>query len=167
MKAKTEIKPEHVARASSQNIDISTKQSVEISRNLRYKSTTYAKQLLGQVIVMKKALPYRRFVHDIGHRAGMSTGRYPQKAAKHFLTLVKSVEANAQAKGLNPSNLKIIKILANKASIPHTGNRWSRGTKRTHIEIEVREMASKKSENKEKKAEKTPKTAKKQKGETQ
>ena len=160
-----EIKPEHVAKASSKNLDISTKHSVEISRNLRYKSTNYAKQLLEQVIVMKKALPYRRFVHDIGHRAGMSTGRFPQKAAKQFLHLVKSVEANAQAKGLNVASLKITKILANKASIPHTGNRWHRGTKRTHIEIEVVEMA-KKPEHKEKKSEK-PKAASKQKGEKQ
>jgi len=167
MKAKTEIKPEHVAKASLQNIDISTKQSVEISRNLRYRSTTYAKQLLEQVVAMKKAIPYRRFIHDIGHRAGMSTGRYPQKAAKHFLRLVKSVEANAQAKGLNIASLKITKILANKASIPQTGNRWHRGTKRTHVEIEVQEMASKKPENKKHKAEKTPNTANKQKGEKQ
>ncbi|MEK6938887.1 MAG: 50S ribosomal protein L22 [Nanoarchaeota archaeon] len=173
MKNKMEIKPEHLARASCQNIPISTKHSVEISRNLRYKTTVQAKQILEPVIALKKALPYYHFIHDIGHRAGMSTGRYPQKAAKEFLHLLKAVEANAQAKGLNTSNLKIIKIIANKASIPQTGNRWHRGTKRTHLEIEVREMTDK---NKEKKSEtkehkekgnkehlKAPKTASKQK----
>ncbi|MFA6461617.1 MAG: 50S ribosomal protein L22 [Candidatus Woesearchaeota archaeon] len=169
MVQKTSTKTEHVARASSQNIPISTKQSIEISRNLRYKNTGMAKKLLEEVIAMKRAFPYYRFVHDIGHRAGMSTGRYPQKASKEFLRLVKNVEANAHAKGLNTANLKITKIIANKASIPQTGNRWHRGTKRTHIEIEVVEMpALKKSESKEKKKETTQKTAaKKQKGESQ
>ena len=47
-------------------------------------------------------------------------------------------------KGLDTANLKITKILANKASIPMTGGRHRRGTKRTHLELEVREFANKK-----------------------
>jgi len=135
---------EHLASAKAQNIPVSTKHSVEISRHLRYKKTSFAKSFLEDVIRLKKAVPYYRFDQDLGHKAGMSAGRFPQKAAREFLRLVKSVEANAQSKGLNSSALKITKVLANKASIPLTGGRHRRGTKRTHLEIEVREISEKK-----------------------
>lgn len=134
---------EHNASAKMTNLPISTKQSVEISNYLRYKNTAFAKKFLEDVTVLKKAVPFKRFNRDRGHKAGMAAGRYPQKAAKEFLLLVKSVEANAQAKGLNTGNLKIVKILANKASVPATGGRNRQGTKRSHIEIMVKEGTDK------------------------
>ena len=100
---------------------------------------------LEEVIDLSRAVPFKTFNTDVGHKKGMAAGRYPQKAAKEFLRMVKSVESNAQSKGLNTSNLKIITLLSNKASIPATGGRHRRGTKRTHLEIEVKEVVSKKS----------------------
>ncbi len=111
----------HLAKASSHSLPISTKHSIEISRNLRYKSTSEAKKILEQTISLKKAIPFRRFNKDVGHKKGMMSGRYPIKAANAFLKLILSVEANAQDIGLNVENLKISKILANKASSPATG----------------------------------------------
>ncbi len=155
----------HVASAKSHNLPISTKHSVEISRNLRYRSIKYAKSFLESVLKMEKAVPFNRFNNDVGHKPGIGSGRYPIKAASAFLKLFNSVEANAQVKGLNTSSLKIIKLLANKASIPMTGGRRRGGTKRTHIEIEVEEgkagtakksEAKKKEETKSKKDEKIP-----------
>lgn len=133
-----------MAFAKALNLPISTKHGIEISNYLRYKKTTFAKNFLEEVIALKKAVPFITFNNNVGHKAGMSAGRYPQKAAKEFLSLVKSVEANAQMKGLNSSSLKITKLLANKASEPMTGGRHRRGTKRTHLEIEVKEIAGKK-----------------------
>ena len=129
--------PEHFARANSFNVPISTKQSIEISKSLRYKRTNYAISFLEEVIGLRKPVPFKSFNRDMGHKPGMSSGRFPQKAAKEFLRLVKSVEANAQFKGLNTSNLKITKIVANKGVIPITGGRHRRATKRTNLEIEV------------------------------
>ncbi len=145
------IKPEHVAKASTKNAPVSTKHCIELCRWLRYKNTSEAKKMLEEVIGLKRAVPYRKFVRDIGHRAGMSTGRFPQKASKEMLKLVKSVEANAQGKGLDISNLKIIRILANRAPTPFTGSRHRHGTKRTHIEMEVMERKSKSKDTKDKK----------------
>ena len=132
----------HLASAKILNIAISTKHGIELSRALRYKNTSYAKRFLENVVAGTSPVPFRRFKGDVGHKAGMAAGRYPQKAAKEFLRLVKSVEANAQDKGLDTSNLKIVKILANKASIPTTGGRQRSGTKRSHIEIAVKEGKS-------------------------
>lgn len=134
----------HVAVARALNLPVSTKHCIEICRNLRFKDVSYAKKYLEEVSVLRRAVPYKRFIQDLGHKAGMSAGRYPQKAAKEILRLLRSVEANAQAKGLDTANLKITKFLANKASIPFTGARHRTGTKRTHVEVEVRERFAKK-----------------------
>ena len=133
-----------MAFAKALNLPVSTKHSIEISNHLRYKKTAFAKSFLEDVIGLKKAVPFKTFNNNVGHKPGMAAGRYPQKAAKEFLSLIKSVEANAQMKGLNSSNLKITKLLANKASEPMTGGRHRRGTKRTHLEIEVKELVGKK-----------------------
>ena len=155
--------PEHFASASAKNLAISTKDCIEISNFLRYKNTAHVKSLLEEVISLKRAVPFKRFIRDTGHKAGMSAGKFPQKAAKSFLQLINSVEANAHYKGLNVSNLKITKLIANRASIPLTGGRRRAGTKRSHIEIEVKEMAVKEKKDKKKvvKKETETKTVKK------
>lgn len=142
---------EHSAKAKVDGLPVSTKQSVEVCRYLRYKNTAQAKQILEEVIFLKRNIPYERSIFDLGHKKGMAAGRSPQKIAKAMLKLIKSVEANAQFKGLNTSNLKIIKLLANKASIPLTGGRHRTATKRTNMEIEVKEAKEKRTKGEQKK----------------
>ena len=126
-----------IALARARNLSVSTKHSVEISRNLRYKSTAFAKKYLEAVINYDSPVSFKRHVRNIGHKSGMSAGRYPIKAAKEMLKLIKSVESNAQFKGMDVANLKITKLMANQASIPSTGGRQRYGTKRTHLDVEV------------------------------
>ncbi len=134
----TSMEKVHTALAKATSLPISTKHGIEISKFLRFKTTTFAKEYLEAVVAKKKAIPFKTHNRDVGHKPGpMAAGRYPVKAAKEFLRLIKSVEANAQDRGLNTGVLKISKLLANKASIPMTGGRHRQGTKRTHLEIEV------------------------------
>ncbi len=140
--------PGHFAVARALDIPVSTKHCIEICRSLRYKNTTYAKKFLEDVADLKRAVPFKKFYKDTGHKAGMAAGRFPQKAAKEILDLIKSVEANALVKGLNTTDLKITKIVANKASIPLTGGRRRTATKRSHVEIEVKEGKKAKAEKK-------------------
>ncbi|MBR9682962.1 50S ribosomal protein L22 [Candidatus Woesearchaeota archaeon] len=151
---------EHSARAKANDLSISTKHCIEICNYLRYKNTAFAKNVLEEVVALRKPIPFKRFKSDMGHKPGMAAGRFPQKAANEILRLVKAVETNAQFKGLNTANLKITKILANRASIPMTGGRRSTATKRTHVEIEVMEIKEKKRKKEEKivKAEAKPET---------
>ena len=146
MNAKETSGKEHLAVARALNLPISTKHSIEISRTLRYKTTAFAKAFLEDVIAMDRPVPFRTFNKDMGHKKGMTAGRYPEKAAREFLKLVNSVEANAQFKGLNTAQLKITKILANLASIPMSGGRSRTATKRSNIEIEVKELSPKKAD---------------------
>ncbi len=137
-----------VAVARALDLPISTKQSVELARSIRYISTTAAKNFLQQVALHKKAVPFLRFTKDLGHKAGMGPGRFPEKAARHFLKVVAAAEANAQVLGMDASRLKIIKIVANKASTPMSSGRRRQSTRRTHLEVVVRELggAAKKKE---------------------
>lgn len=154
---------EHLAKASAHSLPVSTKHCIELCRYLKYRPTLQAKKLLEEVIALRRAVPFQRFNQDMGHKAGMSAGRFPQKAARQLLKLVKSVEANAQFKGLNTSRLKIIKLLANQASIPLTGGRHRTATKRTHLEIEVMESLEKKATEKKTSEKKIPERKKVQK----
>ena len=133
-----------MATATFKNISASTKHCVEISNALRFKSTNFAKKYLEGVIQQERAVPFRRFYHNVGHKVGMSAGRFPVKAAAQFLMLLKSVEANAHVKGLNTTHLKIVKLIANKASTPFTGGRMRTKTKRTHLDIAVAEITESK-----------------------
>jgi len=149
---------EHLARAKAKDLPVSTKHLVEICSHIRYKNTSFAKKVLEDTMNLKRPIPFKKFKSDTGHKPGMAAGRFPQKAAKEMLKLIKAVETNAQFKGLNTANLKITKVLANKAAVPVTGGRSRTATKRTHVEIEVMETKEKKSRKNEKKETKTSPT---------
>jgi large subunit ribosomal protein L22 len=145
---------DNMARAIGGALPISTKQSIEICNFIRHKSVKQAKKLLQAVVEHKSAIPFRRFKSDIGHKTKLGPGRFPEKASKEFIKLIKSVEANAQFKGLAESELIITHISAQKASRPwHFARKRGRKMKRTNIEIVVTEKREKKvlKNNKEKK----------------
>ena len=135
----------HMARILGKDLSISTKKSIELCSFIRNKSTKQAKIILENVIVMKQAVPFKRFKMEIPHRSpGLGPAKYPIKVAKEFLRLIKEVEANAQNKGLDTNNLIFKTLVANKASRPwHFGRQRRTKMKRTHIEIVVQEKAKK------------------------
>lgn len=141
---------ENMARAIGRSLPISFKQSIEICNFIRNKNISYAKNVLSKVIENKQAIPFKRFNMDVGHKKGnIAAGRYPKKASKEILDLINHVEANAQFKGINTSNLVITHINANKASkVMHFGRKRSREAKRTHVEIVVQEKVKEKKEDK-------------------
>ncbi len=132
---------DHMARVIGKDLSISTKVAIEISSYLRNKKLSRAKDALTNVLKFKEAIPYNRFTDGVGHRPGkLAGGRYPQKASKAILDLLESVEANAQVKGLNTSNLVIIHICAHRAHQPmHQGRQRRRSFKRSHVEVIVKE----------------------------
>lgn len=145
---------ELMVRAVGRDMSISKKQSVEICKWICRRPLQKAKKILEETIALKRAIPFTRFNWNVGHRAGMGPGRYPQKAAREILAVLKSAEANAQVKGLNTGNLQIIHINAQKASTPlHYGRQRGTHMKRTHVEIVLQEQAPKEKE-KEKRAKK-------------
>ena len=109
-----------------------------------------AKDILERVLEKKQAIPFTRFTDGVGHRAGagITAGRFPEKASKEFIKLIKDAEANAQTKGLS-TELKIVHLLAHKGSNDyHYGRQRRRKYKRTHLEIVVEEQEEKKADKK-------------------
>ena len=141
------FKKDSMASAIGLSLPISSKQSIEICSFIRDMSLIKAREALMDVLKHKKAVPFTRFNGDVGHKKKIGPGRFPQKASTEFIKLLDNVEANAQFKGLNTSNLIIMHICANRASTPlHQGRQRRRKMKRTNVEIIVEERSSKKKE---------------------
>ncbi|MEK6904447.1 MAG: 50S ribosomal protein L22 [Nanoarchaeota archaeon] len=125
------------AEVHGKDLPVSTKQSIEIASFIRNRSVNKAISLLSQVLEKKIAVPFRRFKRDIGHKPGKTgPGRYPQKASETMISLLKSLVANGQNKGMDTNSLIIRTIMANKASRPFRYGRKRRiQARRTHIDI--------------------------------
>ena len=122
------------------NIPISTKYSIEMCRFIKNKKIENAIYDLEQVYVKKKAIPMRG---EYGHKKGkgMGGGKYPKKASKYFIILLKSLSANAIANGLE--NPYISEAIANSGPKQMAKfGKWQR--KRTHIKIIAKEKKVKK-----------------------
>jgi len=151
---------ENLAKVVGRDMGISTRQAIEICAHIKGMQLKKATALLENVMKKKAAIPFRRFTEGAGHQKGMGAAKYPFKASEQFLFLLKSLEANAQNKGLNP-DLKIIHACAQKAAEPfHYGRKRRIRMKRTHVEIIGEEMEVKKESKKEKQEKKTENTTK-------
>jgi len=128
------------AIVNGKNLGISRKESVEVCRFVRNKSTESAKKMLSRVIEKKQAVPYRRYLMSVPHRKGkVGPGRYPVKASRQILSLIKSAEANAESKGMS-KNLFISHISAHKGETQSRyGRKMGKKAKRTHIKIIIQE----------------------------
>ena len=133
-----------MARAVGVALPISYKHSYEVCNFIKNKNIADAKKILESVVEKKVAVPYKRFDFDLSHKKKIGPGRFPEKTSLELIKLLESVEANAQFKGLNTSNLVIIHMSAHKAGKAwHYGRFSRRKMKRTHVEICVEEKAKK------------------------
>lgn len=109
-----EPEPEKTSKAIGKELHISRKHAREIAGAIKGMKIEDAKGFLEEVVLLKKAVPYKRYVRNVPHRKGMCTGRYPQKAAKEFLRVLENAENNARYKGLDSENMKISHIATKK-----------------------------------------------------
>jgi len=94
-------------------------------------------------------VPFKRHNSGVGHRAGLSgwdAGRFPQKAARGILTVVKSAEANAEYKGLDSDRMQIVHSLARRGRViegrmPRAmGRSTAKNTSTATVEIVLQEF---------------------------
>ena len=132
------------AKVNARNLRISTKKSYEVCNLIRDKTTEKAKQILIQVINMKRAVPYKKFLRDTPHRAGkIGPGRYPIDTCKEILKIIESAEKNAQNKGIN-GKLLISHLSTHKGPKQmHYGSKRRTEMKSTHINLIVSEIQTK------------------------
>lgn len=131
-----------MAKAVGTSLPVSYKHSVEICAYVRGKNVETAKKLLDDAIQLKKAVPFRRFVRDVGHRKAMGSGRFPKKASAEIKKIIESAQKNAQFKGLSTTNLRIAHICAKQGESGwRYGRHMRRRVKRSHVEVILEETA--------------------------
>jgi len=104
-------------RSSLREKQISHKHAREIANKIKGMSIEKARDYLQAVIHKKRAVPFKRFKEQVGHRSdpGVMSGRYPEKSAAEFLKLLDNLESNAEYKGmdlvLNLKHSSLLQIL--------------------------------------------------------
>ena len=135
-------------RASLREKTISHKHAREIAVKIKGMSIESARNYLQDVIRLKRAVPFRRYHNEVGHKSdtGVMSGRYPQKAANEFVKLLDNLESNAEYRGMDLDRLKIINATV------HKGRKIARFTPRamgraspkinilTHVELVAQEI---------------------------
>ncbi|RLI12347.1 50S ribosomal protein L22 [Candidatus Bathyarchaeota archaeon] len=138
-----------MVKASGRELRISPKSAREVCVAIKGMKLDEAKEFLEQVIKKKKAVPFKRFSKKLPHRRGLqkaAAGRYPVKAARKILSVLENAEANANFKGLDTENLKIIHASAYpgakiKRYIPRAmGRATPRFKTLCHVEIVLEEV---------------------------
>ncbi|MDD5193830.1 MAG: 50S ribosomal protein L22 [Candidatus Nanoarchaeia archaeon] len=133
------------AIVNGRNLSVSLKHATAICNMIRGKEIDTAIKMLEEVEKMKRAVPMRG---EIPHRRGMMSGRYPVKAAKIYVSLLKSLKANAIANDLELEKFRIF-CMPNNASRPY--RRFGTGRfKRSHVLLKLIQIT--KNENKNKKS---------------
>jgi large subunit ribosomal protein L22 len=109
------LDPDKTAKASGREVRISPKAAREVCQELRGLRLEAAKSYLGEVIALRKAVPYRRHDRKVAHRKGLhkaDSGRFPVKASQVILKVLENAENNADFKGLDLERLRITHISA-------------------------------------------------------
>ncbi len=144
-----EASEEKTAKSMGRSLKISPKHSIEICNAIRGMQLDEAKDYLDDVIEMRTPVPFKRHNKKVGHRRGLEgwpTGRYPVKAANHILNVLNNAQANAEYKGLDTENLRIIHISSHRGIIiqgwtPRAFGRASPfNTPTTHIQVILEEI---------------------------
>lgn len=122
-----EFDAETTACARGKDIPCSPKMSRNIVRTIKGMRVTEAKDFLEQVMEQKVAVPMRVRNRKIKHRRGrMGPGAFPVKAADRVLGVLTNAENNAEYKGLDPDDLRIVHASA------YVGQRFQRWKPRAH-----------------------------------
>ena len=131
-----------MVKVSGRNLPISHKHSYEIANFIKGKQVDAAIKLLEEVIVKKRAVPYKRFTRDLVHKPGkVGPGRYPMLASQQVLSLLRNLKSQAQDKGLDTIRLYVIHAAMQKAQkLPHYGRKIGTVRKNCHFELVGKEI---------------------------
>ncbi len=124
------------AIALGRSLPVSKRQCMYICSFIKNKKIDQAISDLEQVIKFKKVIPFKG---EIPHRKGsIMSGRYPIKASKLIIKVLKSLKGNALVNGLDLEKTKIVEGSSNWASRPMRSE--GRRAKRTHILLKAKEI---------------------------
>lgn len=146
MKYSKNVDPDRTAKAYGYELHCSRKDSMNIARAIINMNLEEAKKYLEEVKDKKRALPTRVHKQKRAHKKGIGPGSYPKKAAEYILKILKNAENNAEYKGFDPENMKIIHASAYggrviRGIMPRAqGRATDKNTHTTNFEIIIEEV---------------------------
>ena len=144
----TEADPQTTAKAIGKELHISPKHSIEICNLLRGKTLVDAKQILEEVIELRRPVPFKRHKRYVAHKRGkgFGPGRYPVNASAAILKVLTAAEHNAEYKGLDPEIMRVAHISSNLGRTYQGWRPRARGrsspwnTETVNVEVILEEM---------------------------
>jgi len=109
--------PETTAKAFGKEIRVSPKHCKELSRSIRGMNVDEAKNMLREVIALKRPVKYYEHKKFLSHKRGIGPGRYPKKAAAEILKVIETAQHNAEYKGLDSENMRIQTIAIHRGRV--------------------------------------------------
>ena len=146
MKYSTESDPDKTAKAYGYELHCSRKDAQNLAYAIKGMKTEDAKKYLQSIIDMKQPIPTVFHKRKRAHKKGMGPGSYPVRAARYMLKTLKNAENNAEYKGFDPENMKIVHVSAYggrviRGIMPRAhGRATDKNTRTTDIEIILEEV---------------------------
>ena len=96
------------------------KNTYETARAVKGLKLKRAIKYLEDVLEHRDCIPYRRFTGHVGRTTqaklhGVTQGRFPEKSVRYVLQLLKNLQANAEAKGLDVESTYISHFAVQRA----------------------------------------------------
>lgn len=145
MKYSNELDPDKTAKAYGYEFHCSRKDAQNLAYAIHGMKTEKAKNFLQEIIDLKRPLPAVFHNGKKAHQKGIGKGSYPKKAAEYMLKALKNAENNAEYKGFDIENMKIIHVSTYggrviRGIMPRAqGRATSKDTRTTNIEIILEE----------------------------
>ncbi|MDR3282751.1 MAG: 50S ribosomal protein L22 [Candidatus Methanoplasma sp.] len=138
--------PDTSAKARAKDQPVSPKFAREVAGLIRGMKVDNAIAALEEVIALERPVPLKRYNKRVSHKKGVGPGRYPVKASKAILGVVRSAVSNAEFKGFDSSNMAISTItIARGQTIPGhmpraqgRATQWNQET--ANIEVIIEEV---------------------------
>jgi large subunit ribosomal protein L22 len=140
------------AKAIAKNQPVSLKYATEMCREIKGKKLNNVQKRVKRILEKEEFLPLRKYNKKVAHRkgnavSGVKSGRFPEKVCNVFLSLLDSVKANADFKGLDSENLLISHCFASRGfarrSVQSKGHISGKRRRRKSAHIEVIVMEAK------------------------
>lgn len=127
---------ETTACARGKDMHCSPKASRNIAATIKGMRVAQAKAFLEAVVEKKTPVPYRYRFRKIKHRKGegFGPGAFPVKAASKALKVLENAENNAEYKGLDAEDLRIVHASAYVGQIYHGFRPRAQGRATAHNE---------------------------------
>lgn len=108
------------AKGAGMDLRVHFKNTYETARAIRRMKLLDAKKYLNDVIEKKRCVPFRRYNGGVGRtnqakEFNHTQGRWPAKSCKFLLNVLDNVQANAEARNLEVSKLRLIHVMVNRA----------------------------------------------------